>query len=116
MKWMIIAVLVLAAQPSFAQTPNIPRDEINECRIKAANMAIKLHPAFQIKTIGLPRPLKAFEDKDEFGKPVHGWRYEGEMNVSVGNMNGRQFYGCVFVNRAKDGWRFSWSGLGHNQF
>ena len=116
MKWVVIGLTMMMAHPALAQSPKMPPDEINDCRLAAANTAIKIYPAYQIKTIGIPKPIKAFTDKDELGKPLQGWQYTGIMKVSVGNMDGEQFYGCTFVKDAEEGWIFSWAGLRHRVF
>jgi hypothetical protein len=114
--WVLIMVAAFDPLPALAQPPAIPTNEMNDCRISAANTAIKINPAYQVKSVSIAKPDKPFHEKDEFGKPLDGWQFIGEMNVAIGDMTGRHYFGCTFVNIDKAGWTFSWAGLRHRKF
>ena len=112
MKWIVAIIALLIPGALHAQENQVPDHALKECRIKAANTAMELNPAYRIRSIEAPVFKKSFKDEDEIGKRIFGRMYEGRMAFSVGDIEGFQSYSCVFISRDRKTWSFNWSGMG----
>ncbi|MBT7956104.1 MAG: hypothetical protein HN731_12990 [Rhodospirillaceae bacterium] len=112
MKWLLFVVLVFSSSPLFAQERPLPEDEMKTCRISAANIAVKINPAYHIEFVDVPKFDKDFEEKDEFGKKLFVARYLGKIAFSIGNIKGQQKYSCTFISYDNLKWDYNWSGMG----
>lgn len=112
MKWIFPVLIALASPAAFAGEESISALLMKECRIKAANAAVEIYPAFQIRSIGTPTFLEEFESKDELGEPITGQRYKGKMEFVVGDIEGIQHFSCTFIRYRGKEWMVSYAGLG----
>ena len=85
---------------------------MKECRISAANSAVKIYPAYRIELIEVPLFNKKFVDKDELGKKIYGVQYNGRMQFSVGDIKAYEHFSCFFISYDKRKWSFNWAGIG----
>lgn len=111
-KWLSLLGLLLLPNAAIGQTIPIPDLEMKECRIGAANSAVKINPAYVIQKVSVPVLHKKFEDKDEFGFKLHFARYNGWIDFTVGDVVGVEHYTCTFVSEGKFDWHFNWAGIG----
>lgn len=112
MKWILLVLTLLLPNSLHAQDVALSEQILTKCRIKAANTAVEINPAYRIQTVGIPRFEKTFESTDDVGKKIFGLMYKGRMAFLVGDMKGLQHFSCSFISYDKLTWIFSWAGLG----